>query len=828
LFENTDAATNLVLNPSECQSQAVAHDSLLQTECEKIEGYLAWKYGIWHNLPAGNYAPPTLSQGSTYDPGNYPHPYRNQVPVVTGQVDWEGKTVHPTGVAACLESVSGPYRWAVNGATGQFPGGIGWSIAVDKDRNFYTYGPQQLAGGVGAKLQSAAVVSGGSGYAVGELLTLVGGSFVSPATCVVSQINASGSVLQVTTTVGNLELGNYTTVPSNPVSVTSSFGSGCTLSASWNYNDTFSYPADSAVARKLMYDGVLQQVSSVWVLPAISTPIHDIVPTASVDAFGNVCLPVYGLPSGNDFGFSVYGSNGSNPVLLVGQVYNEPINAALAERVSPTYRIGTLPTDDFEPNPTVANNFARAENLYIVGGNATADNFVERLLLVRSESDVSEPSPRAQALLAVSNGKIKRVDSINGIQSPVAAGTLPQPELDPDAPYVDSAILFGKVYFADGINYRVYDPRNDIVTSWDAQDAGSLPNRCKLLANWRGRAVLARGADDPHNWHMSEQGAPNNWDNFPPVSTATQAISGNNARAGLCPDLVNSLIPYNDDLLLFGCDSSLWMMRGDPMAGGVFDLVSDVTGVAFGRSWAKDPEGNLYFFGSRGGVYIMRPGGIPASMTQATIERRLTEVDLGQFYVEMFWNTYDDGLHLFLMPFTDTATHTKHFFWERRTGAWFQDEFGPVGNTAKQPSAAIVVDGDAPDDRCLLVGTYDSSLLKWDKNAVNDDSQIINSRVLIGPIAPDDTEMESRVMNLAAVLSNQGAVNYRLYASQTPDLKGEPVANGTLVPGRNPIHLVRARGAYVWIELGQANAATRWAMESLRMDAYPAGRKRNA
>jgi hypothetical protein len=356
--------------------------------------------------------------------------------------------------------------------------------------------------------------------------------------------------------------------------------------------------------------------------------------------------------------------------LLVGQVYNEPINAALAERVSPTYRIGTLPTDDFEPNPTVANNFARAENLYIVGGNATADNFVERLLLVRSESDVSEPSPRAQALLAVSNGKIKRVDSINGIQSPVAAGTLPQPELDPDAPYVDSAILFGKVYFADGINYRVYDPRNDIVTSWDAQDAGSLPNRCKLLANWRGRAVLARGADDPHNWHMSEQGAPNNWDNFPPVSTATQAISGNNARAGLCPDLVNSLIPYNDDLLLFGCDSSLWMMRGDPMAGGVFDLVSDVTGVAFGRSWAKDPEGNLYFFGSRGGVYIMRPGGIPASMTQATIERRLTEVDLGQFYVEMFWNTYDDGLHLFLMPFTDTATHTKHFFWERRTGAW--------------------------------------------------------------------------------------------------------------------------------------------------------------
>jgi hypothetical protein len=740
-----------VINPASLHSVAATYTSSDNTNAslvERVEGYLAWKWGIWPLLPRGNYAPPTLAMETTYNPGNWPHPFRNSPPSpdTTLTASRYAKFVSPLAVTGCLESITGNLYWITDGFSGD-------------------------ASGMGLRVKH---------------------------------------VDNATYTMGNSQVSGSTTPPEY----------------TWSDFD--------GQVRKLTYNAATDTLTSEWKLgtggPA--TFFGDYLPHLGSDAFYNIYYP-FVFDGGDTLqpGWSVYAKETGPAVKLMEDTTGGTgVLHAVPELVSPPYRFGSLPTDDFPgtPNPALPDTYPRAENAYVLRDGVGDDTTVERYELIQTSASVGTSSPRAQALLAVSNGKIKRFDSVGGIQSPAGATTLPQPELDANAQYIDSAILFGKVYFADGISYRVYDPRNDIVTAWEAQDAGSLPNRCKLLANWRGRAVLARGADDPHNWHMSEQGAPNNWDNFPPVSTATQAISGNNARAGLCPDLVNSLIPYNDDLLLFGCDSSLWMMRGDPMAGGVFDLVSDVTGVAFGRSWAKDPEGNLYFFGSRGGVYIMKPGSIPISMTQATIERRLTEVDLGQFYVEMFWNTYDDGLHLFLMPFTDTATHTKHFFWERRTGAWFQDEFGPVGNTAKQPSAAIVVDGDAPDDRCLLIGSYDASLLKWDKNAVNDDSQIINSRVLIGPIAPDDTEMESRVMNLAAVLSNQGAVNYRLYASQTPDLKGEPVANGTLVPGRNPIHLVRARGAYVWIELGQANAATRWAMESLRMDAYPAGRKRNA
>jgi hypothetical protein len=739
-----------VVNPSFLHSSAATYipnvNNTNATLCEKIEGYLAWKWGIWHLLPRGNHTPPQLAMNTTYNPGNWPHPYRNAPPssVDTDTVSKAAVTISPLAVAGCLESIDGPYRWVVDGLSG-FGAGVGLRIKATTDA-FYTLGDPQFAG---------------------------------------STTN-----------------GEYTWSDAN--------GNG----------------------RKLVYNAATQVVSDAWsqTLASSSTTsistTYDYIPHLSTDAFENAYYPFTFVGGAYGVGWSIVGKDaGNTPITLLSNDTNgDVVLQAAPEFVSPDYRIGNGFADDFPvtPDPLDPDTYPRAENVYVLKNGAGDEQTIERYEIVASQSDLTNPSPRAQVLLAVSNGKIKKVTP-SGVSSPAGVDTLPQPELDANSPYIDCAVLFGKVYFTDGLSYRVFDPRNDTVLEWKALDAGTLPNRCKLVANWRGRAVLARGADDPHNWHMSEQGSPTNWDIFPPVQTATQAISGNNARAGLCPDLINSLIPYNDDLLLFGCDSSLWMMRGDPMAGGVFDLVSDVTGVAFGRSWAKDPEGTLYFFGSRGGVYIMKPGSVPVSMTQSTIERRLNNVNLSQFYVEMFWNTYDDGLHVFLMPFTDTASRTKHYFWERKSGAWYEDTFA----LTKQPSAAVVIDGDAADDRCLLIGTYDSSIVRWDKLATSDDGQLIDGKVLIGPIAPDDSEFDARVTNLAAVMANQGAVNYKLYASTTPDDKGQPVASGQFVPGRNPIHLVRARGAFVWMELQQANAFTRWSLESIRLDAYPAGRKRN-
>jgi len=76
-------------------------------------------------------------------------------------------------------------------------------------------------------LRAATIVSGGTGYTVGNVLTVVGGTGTA-ATLTVSTVSA-GVITGVTVT----SFGSYTALPSNPVSVTGGTGSGATFTATY-------------------------------------------------------------------------------------------------------------------------------------------------------------------------------------------------------------------------------------------------------------------------------------------------------------------------------------------------------------------------------------------------------------------------------------------------------------------------------------------------------------------------------------------------------------------------------------------------------------------
>lgn len=76
--------------------------------------------------------------------------------------------------------------------------------------------------------QSATVAAGGSGYVVGDTLTLSGGTAVTQATFRVATVS-SGAVTSVTL----LTPGNYVTNPGSPVSTTGGTGTGCTLTVTF-------------------------------------------------------------------------------------------------------------------------------------------------------------------------------------------------------------------------------------------------------------------------------------------------------------------------------------------------------------------------------------------------------------------------------------------------------------------------------------------------------------------------------------------------------------------------------------------------------------------
>lgn len=90
-----------------------------------------------------------------------------------------------------------------------------------------------------AFIASATVSAGGTGYTVGDVLTLSGGTRATAATFTVATLGGGGAVATVTVSNG----GNYWTFPTEPASVTGGTGSGAT------FNFTATAEASSTNAR---------------------------------------------------------------------------------------------------------------------------------------------------------------------------------------------------------------------------------------------------------------------------------------------------------------------------------------------------------------------------------------------------------------------------------------------------------------------------------------------------------------------------------------------------------------------------------------------------
>lgn len=444
------------------------------------------------------------------------------------------------------------------------------------------------------------------------------------------------------------------------------------------------------------------------------------------------------------------------------------------------------------------------------------------------DSSISTGSQRTQKVLAVAGGNIEA--SVSGTAWTAPTGGTGA--LASGSEFISGVSMFGKRYYTDGLTTVVYDLAEDEVTTHTATK-GEVPQRCKLLAQWRERLVHARSADDGHNWFMSAAGDQTDYDYNPVNPTATTAVAGNLSDAGRVPDIINSVVPWSDDLLFFLCDHSIWRLTGDPQAGGVIDNVSQTIGGAFGASWARDPLGVLYFFSTEGGIYRMTPVGLPERISVDWIERRLQNVDLSVRHARLEWDFRSEGLVMFLVARDGSGgTQTEHYFWEQKTAGWWPMKFGKEsGATNLEPLSTLVLDGDDPDDRLLLIGCEDgyvrqqSETQKYD---VGSSANVaIDSYVTMGPFTWAEADSNLRTISLQVTLADKyGGANWELFASDRPDVLGDIKAFGKLSSGRSPnIYRARTVGQYFWLRLRNADE-DHWAFENASLKIAPAGRKR--
>jgi hypothetical protein len=98
-----------------------------------------------------------------------------------------------------------------------------------------TAGGVQATATVAVFVNAGTVASGGTGYTNGDVLTIVGGTFVSAAATLTVTAVTSGVITAVSVSLG----ATYTTTPSNPVSVTGGTGSGATFNLTYGILNTF-------------------------------------------------------------------------------------------------------------------------------------------------------------------------------------------------------------------------------------------------------------------------------------------------------------------------------------------------------------------------------------------------------------------------------------------------------------------------------------------------------------------------------------------------------------------------------------------------------------
>lgn len=432
-------------------------------------------------------------------------------------------------------------------------------------------------------------------------------------------------------------------------------------------------------------------------------------------------------------------------------------------------------------------------------------------------------SGRIVLLVAVAQGQIYSAAPGDTAYTPAINATGVNPPLNFSG-LMYSAPNIQKLWIVDGVNAVVYTASTNTANLWTAS-AGQFPkdnegNLPRLICTWRGRTVLSGLLNDPQNIFMTAVSDPTNFDYSPQSVTPTQAVALNLSPLGLVGDVVTCLIPYSDDVLIVGCDSSIYIIAGDPMAGGQVDRVTNSIGMAFGKPWCVDPMGTIYFFSQKTGIFSMVPGQEPQRMSQG-IEQLLLDVNTGTNSIHLQWEDRVQAVRLFITPLAAPGK-TTHFTWEQRMQAWTPDRFA---SPAFDPLCSCVLDGNGPEDRVVLIGSYDGFIRALDPFATKDDWLDIDSFVLLGPINTPLQDVMS-LKDLQAILGETSSdVKYEVFIGETAEsaLDNPAVESGIWTAGHNPLSYVARDARAIYVKLSSSNP---WSMETIKARIDSDGRVR--
>ena len=376
-------------------------------------------------------------------------------------------------------------------------------------------------------------------------------------------------------------------------------------------------------------------------------------------------------------------------------------------------------------------------------------------------------------------------------------------------------------------NWAVFPHDDD---EGDTKVNGTMPDEPTILAMYRGRIVQSGDKNSPHVVYMSEQANPFNFTYGTEDALSASAVAG--GYAGNIGDIVTAVVPYKDDYMILGCSQTMWLMRGDPAAGGSIDQISFTAGLFDKTSFAWDSEDNLYFLDSNGIYRIPAGFGAVQKLTQQTLPDFVTDFALTPD-VHRVTMAYDRKKHGILIGKTDVDTGGNQNYWlDLRTGGFFPEAYPAECSVY----SANYYTADDPAYRELLLGCRDGFLRVFDprlyKDQTTDAEAAIESFMLIGPGRIAGENRQGLLTQLLCVLSEEtNPVRFELYTAKTAeeviaaamDDEINPHTAGTITAGISSTIRPRCKGAYLILKLSNDTADQSWAFEKITGQIISAG-----
>ena len=373
----------------------------------------------------------------------------------------------------------------------------------------------------------------------------------------------------------------------------------------------------------------------------------------------------------------------------------------------------------------------------------------------------------------------------------------------------------------------------------DTTTYGTMPNKAYLICVYRGRVAISGNPENPYQWYMPRVANP--FDFLYGADDAMSAVAGNNADAGQCSDIVRALIPFHDDYLIFGCASTMWVLRGDPVAGGSLDNLSDTTGIFGSHSWCFGPDGGLYMFGT-GGVYKINRDFTGMEHLSGKVLPELVKdeaADPTTHRITMGFDRKRNGLVICITTLA-TGANSNYFFSLHTNGFYpetYPNECGPY--------SIFYYDANDPAYSDLLVGCKDGYIRKFLNTAKDDNvgesDDAISSYVTL-PILPlaefgNEGKLSELTFHSAGgaslgAFSDSDGFSWSLFNSDDAETCLEDIVDvadaftsGTVTgTGRSGRKRPNMRGAYAGLKLANSTESQTFAINQILYNLQPGGK----